>query len=142
MDVARERVAAARRAGLVVQHERTEGAARVDAAHAEGFGRIAGAGVVVAANESELEGAGADAPLAGLLQRARRAPVLRMQEVAEEHHLLRARARDGPIEAREILARGARGQRNARLAESRGLAEVEVGDEEGTRARPERGLFR
>src|SRR5688572_25062951 len=85
MDVARERIPSARRARLVVQHEGPERAAGVHAADAPGLGRVARARIVVAPHEGELEIAARAAPLAEARERARRASVFRMQEVAEEN---------------------------------------------------------
>src|SRR5689334_8641367 len=129
--MAGERIASAAGARLVVEHEGPERLARLDAPHVPRLRRIARLLVVVAANDGELDRLAGLAPGRELLQGSRRATVGAVQEVAEEHDRLRARARDGAIQALDILRGAARWQRDSRLAEARGLAEVEVGDEQG-----------
>src|SRR5207302_8190196 len=53
-----------------------------------------------------------------------------VEEIAEEHHFACLGLLDRLVEAREVIARGARRQRNAECPEARRLAEMEVGDQE------------
>src|SRR5687768_5193381 len=141
MDVARERIAAAHRAGLVVEHEGAQRLARVDAAHAPAFRRVARARIVVAAHQRELDGGTRRAPGTEALEGSRGAAFGAVQEVAEEDHAPRAGARERTLEPVDVLARRSRRHRDAELAEARRLAEMEVGDEERFPARPVRGFL-
>lgn len=98
--------------------------------------RVAGAVVVVAAHQGHGHIAVPRAPVAQRLQHLRRAARRGVQEVAQAHQALRPVFGDQRVQPRQVVARGAAGHGLAQGAVAGGLAQVQVGDEQGLARRP------
>src|SRR6185369_5292344 len=99
MDVAGERIAAARCAGLVIEDERPHALARIDAPRAP-LGRwVARLPVMVAADDGDLQLFALRAPPRETRKRVFGAGFLRVEKISEEHHASGAGLVDRPAEA-------------------------------------------
>ena len=141
MQVAGEDVGAAARPRVMAEREAVELERLVDDAHAEVGRRVAGAVVVVAAHEDELERRVLAPPARDRAERRRRVRARRMEEVAEEDDAARAPGRDQRRQRRQRLARRAARHRHAEGAKADRLADVRIGDEQRAAGGEERGLL-
>ena len=102
--------------------------------------RVARAVVVVAAHQRHVQAAVLFAPVVQGFENRGRAAGGRVQEVAEEHQPFGAVQRDEIAQPREVVARGAARHGLAQRAEAGGLAQVQVGNEQGLTCWPRDGV--
>jgi hypothetical protein len=114
---------------------------RIHALDAEFGRRVAGAFIVIAADQHEVERAMAFAPFGEGLEGALGAAGAGVEGVAQDHDAAALRALDGPREAVQIVGRRAHGDRDGVRAEGGGFAPVGVGEEERGALRPVDGAL-
>ncbi len=136
MHVPAQRVAGARRDGNMAREERCHRVRLGHDLHAPGGGRVAGAIVVIAAHEQDVDRRLQFAPAAERRIEGRDAARRGVQEIAEHDEPPRAGLRKDGRQTREIRRRAPARQRHPAGAKRRGLAEMDVGDEHRALARP------
>ncbi len=113
------------------RHER----GRVDAVDPKIIGRVTGVAIVIAPHQQDLQRRVQGAPAPQLGQRRGRDPTgAGVEEIAEHEEPARARAVEGRVQSRQVVARGSGRDRDPRRPERGGLAPMEVGGDERGRA--------
>ncbi|PAV73445.1 hypothetical protein WR25_24491 [Diploscapter pachys] len=131
MHMARQYMPLRVRAGLVVQGERAERQRLGHHLDAQPGRRITGMPVMVATHQSDGQRRMAGAPLGKGRQGLRGPAFGAVQEVAEKYQVLAGKALQQGIQALQVAGGGATGHRLAQCPVAGGLAQMQVGDQQG-----------
>ncbi|VWX59988.1 hypothetical protein VARIO8X_20123 [Burkholderiales bacterium 8X] len=141
MQVARQHEVGRMALRVVAGRERPDEERLVHHVDVEFGRRIAGTAVVIAAHQRAGDLRVSLAPGRDGRNESGRMGLWRMEEVAEEHDVLRRQARAEAIDAGQVFLGGAARHRLAQGAEGGRLSEMKVGDEENVMCRPPEGAL-